>query len=88
MKHATTIATAVMTAILILGQACAMRNDGPFILTEGNTPSHRLNGVDHYQLEVDEPSLVTIRSRGMNSGGRLIVAGEPSSVMVGMQMSH
>ncbi|MDI5985930.1 hypothetical protein QLQ85_14125 [Halomonas sp. M4R5S39] len=38
MKRATTVATVVMTAILILGQACAMRNNGPFILTEVMRP--------------------------------------------------
>ncbi|MFY0992083.1 hypothetical protein [Halomonas sp. C05BenzN] len=72
MKRTTTIATVVMTGILTLGltgQASAMLNNGSFDLVEGNTPSQRFTGVDHYRVKLDDPSHITVRSRGMNSGG-------------------
>lgn len=71
MKHKA-ISTAVMTAILALGMvgnASAMPSYGPFNLVEGNTSSQLLTGVDHYRLQVNGNSNVTIKSRGMNTGG-------------------
>ncbi|MCC5882071.1 MAG: hypothetical protein JJU25_05475 [Halomonas sp.] len=66
------ISTAVMTAMLTLGMvgnASALPSYGPFDLVEGNTSSKLLSGVDHYRLQVNGNSNVTIQSRGMNTGG-------------------
>ncbi|RDB43959.1 hypothetical protein DU490_04490 [Halomonas sp. DQ26W] len=72
MKRTTTISAALITAMLALGmtgQASAMPNHGPFSLAEGNTPSRLFSGVDHYRLQVNGTSNVTIKSRVMNTGG-------------------
>lgn len=66
------ISTAVMTAMLTLGMvgsASALPSYGPFDLVEGNTSSKLLSGVDHYRLQVNGNSNVTIQSHGMNTGG-------------------
>jgi hypothetical protein len=71
MKH-NAISTAVMTVMLALGMvgnASAMPSYGPFNLVEGNTSSKLLSGVDHYRLQVNGTSNVTIQSHGMNTGG-------------------
>ncbi len=70
MKRVTTISAALMTAMFALGmtsQASAMPNT--FNLVEGNTSSRLFSGVDHYRLQVSDTSTVTIKSRGMNTGG-------------------
>ncbi|WP_155833493.1 hypothetical protein [Halomonas sp. BC04] len=72
MKRTTTISAALMTAILALGmagQAAAIPNHGPSELEEGKTSSRLLSGVDHYRLQVNDTSNVTIKSRGMSTGG-------------------
>lgn len=70
MKNTATISAALMAAMLALGmigQASAMPNT--FNLAEGNTSSRMFSGVDHYRLNVNGTSNVTIKSRGMNTGG-------------------
>ena len=70
MKRTTTISAALITAMLALGmvgQASAMSSS--YKLTEGSTPSRMFSDVDHYRLQVDDTSNVTIQSRGMNTGG-------------------
>ncbi|WP_155833541.1 hypothetical protein [Halomonas sp. BC04] len=72
MKRTTNISAALVTAILTLGmagQAAAIPNSGPSELEEGKTSSRLLSGVDHYRLQVSDTSNVTIKSRGMNTGG-------------------
>lgn len=62
MKHKA-ISTAVVTAMLALGMvgnASAKPSYGPFNLTEGNTSSKLLSGVDHYRLQVNGNSNVII----------------------------
>ncbi len=72
MKRITAMSAGIITAMLALGmtgQASAMPNHGPFTLAEGNTPSRLFSGVDQYRLQVNGTSNVTIKSRGMNTGG-------------------
>lgn len=66
MKRITTIATAILAGSLtmgIAGQASAMTASGLFSLDGGKTSARSVGGTDHYTLQVDSPTRVSIESQ-------------------------
>lgn len=71
MKRAT-LMTALFTGLLTFSMASQgffSSGEGPYELTEGKTTPRLASGVDRYELELDDPSSVTIESGGWHPGG-------------------
>lgn len=65
MKRSTLVSATLISGMLAMGmvtQVSAMPHGDAFSLQKGSTPTRIASGLDHYRIQLDEPSQIRISS--------------------------